>query len=566
MRQNVLVPTSAMPVRREHLVPSSATSATTKVHPGVHWDPDKLGGAASGGLSAPAPPGTRQAGGTTGAGTGSQTGATQQAGTRRLAGALPGRRSAQMQAGAINRRSGAAEGQARRGVNRRGRQLHATDILPERWSRYQEASTDKDSWRRGERAGGDMGRREGRRLHKRNIPAAVAAPAPSPRSTMAAEQAGQSLGRRDGLGGATGMSEPPATASAGSSPLLPTLGAWGSCAVVLSGGSLLRSSCGGEIDGHDTIIRFNAPPVAGFEPDVGGRTDVALINWKLEQKLVSAFHNSTGYDATRSTQSNSPGGFATQPSGFGPTQRAGASPDTSGPDDTRADGEKTGDDALFGRDPPPRLVVLTDDYLGAATRDADCREFRDTLGHPTLVLAPTRYSSAVAMLREMLTSSGREVHDSTLPSLGFRGVLTSLQFCRSVSIYGISQRAGDGHYWAPGDPMWSDHDTMGELMVMQKWGVMGSVDVEVYDQGPPCPEPFVYGMHANDKQRKIGSVVVKRHVHHTPDDLPRMPLLRNKDVRSFWKDARFQGEMHKIIMETAAAGLRGKKKAGRSRD
>ena len=44
---------------------------------------------------------------------------------------------------------------------------------------------------------------------------------------------------------------------------------YGTCAVVGSGGSLLGTGCGGEINRHDMIIRINEPVLDGFEADVG---------------------------------------------------------------------------------------------------------------------------------------------------------------------------------------------------------------------------------------------------------------------------------------------------------
>ncbi|XP_070569332.1 CMP-N-acetylneuraminate-poly-alpha-2,8-sialyltransferase-like [Ptychodera flava] len=58
------------------------------------------------------------------------------------------------------------------------------------------------------------------------------------------------------------------------------------CAVVGSGGILRRSKCGNEIDSYDFIFRSNLPPVAGFEADVGSRTDFTAVNKIALNSLV----------------------------------------------------------------------------------------------------------------------------------------------------------------------------------------------------------------------------------------------------------------------------------------
>ena len=51
-----------------------------------------------------------------------------------------------------------------------------------------------------------------------------------------------------------------------------------SCAVVGSAASLLTDRFGREIDGHELVMRFNDAPVHGFEPLVGSRTTVRVLN------------------------------------------------------------------------------------------------------------------------------------------------------------------------------------------------------------------------------------------------------------------------------------------------
>ncbi|GAQ82304.1 Glycosyltransferase family 29 (sialyltransferase) family protein [Klebsormidium nitens] len=50
------------------------------------------------------------------------------------------------------------------------------------------------------------------------------------------------------------------------------------CAVVGNSGDLLDHAHGAEIDGFDTIIRFNAAPTRGYETHVGRKTTIRILN------------------------------------------------------------------------------------------------------------------------------------------------------------------------------------------------------------------------------------------------------------------------------------------------
>jgi hypothetical protein len=56
------------------------------------------------------------------------------------------------------------------------------------------------------------------------------------------------------------------------------VGGYGSCAVVGGAGFLRHQRLGAEIDAHELVVRINLSPVAGFEPVVGSKTTVRIVN------------------------------------------------------------------------------------------------------------------------------------------------------------------------------------------------------------------------------------------------------------------------------------------------
>ena len=60
-------------------------------------------------------------------------------------------------------------------------------------------------------------------------------------------------------------------------PARPHLQAGGGCAIVSSGGDLVNTGCGRQIEKADSVWRLNSPPVEGYEADVGERTNVHIL-------------------------------------------------------------------------------------------------------------------------------------------------------------------------------------------------------------------------------------------------------------------------------------------------
>eukprot|EP00899_Mesostigma_viride_P000083 jgi/Mesvir1/10075/Mv21651-RA.1 len=218
---------------------------------------------------------------------------------------------------------------------------------------------------------------------------------------------------------------------------LSSVGAWGACAMVFSSDVLSHSSCGPEIDRYNTVIRINGAPVAGYERDVGARTDIAFHNWQMESWIVQQLAKGQRFVSK---------------------------------------GEKDAD---------PGLIILSDENKGAESRNRNCRVLRDTLGVPTTGMDKMQLLSSDAMMWEMVSvlPEGFSLPRLLEPTQGFRAVLASAQYCASISIYGLG--GGKGHYYQAPPITWDAHRLNYESALLYNWESRGVMEVEIYDNAPP---------------------------------------------------------------------------------
>ncbi|XP_033103684.1 alpha-N-acetyl-neuraminyl-2,3-beta-galactosyl-1,3-N-acetyl-galactosaminide alpha-2,6-sialyltransferase-like [Anneissia japonica] len=76
------------------------------------------------------------------------------------------------------------------------------------------------------------------------------------------------------------------------------------CAVVTSSGRLLNQSAGSKIDQSDCVIRMNNAPVAGYEDDVGARTDIRIVG-NVNSKFLQN-HSEVLFQPPRKNAKNRP--------------------------------------------------------------------------------------------------------------------------------------------------------------------------------------------------------------------------------------------------------------------
>ena len=177
----------------------------------------------------------------------------------------------------------------------------------------------------------------------------------------------------------------------------------GRCAIVGSGGSLLGSGCGAQIDAHDAIFRANVPLMNDeYAPDVGRRTDFMILNDMIARNLGN-------WNAV-----NDP------------------------------------------HDPNHRPINL--EGMGVVSLAENKNHIQDVVGHEheliskhhmnSVLGAKSSFSSAVdSWLRNVhYGSGGRNMNE---PSKGMRTLALALTTCDEIDIYGFSHELPGQpyHYW-----------------------------------------------------------------------------------------------------------------------
>eukprot|EP00873_Tetraselmis_striata_P002482 jgi/Tetstr1/422746/TSEL_013543.t1 len=168
---------------------------------------------------------------------------------------------------------------------------------------------------------------------------------------------------------------------------------YSSCAVVGSSGVLRNSSWGERIDSHSAVFRLNNAPVIGYEEDIGSRTTIRLLH---------DYHfTSTNYGKLRATEDH--GLILLWP----PNSR---------PNTTRTGG------------PPPRFGPEREFLEVYRARRHSCA--------PTYRISPEAYGE-IYRLTGLLVGK----FPPTVPSTGFMAIITALQLCKSVHVFGLSWKS-----------------------------------------------------------------------------------------------------------------------------
>jgi hypothetical protein len=189
-----------------------------------------------------------------------------------------------------------------------------------------------------------------------------------------------------------------------------TLARHGRCAVVGSSAILLNASHGAAIDAADMVVRFNWPPVRGFERDVGSRTTHMLVGHRSLLKSTK-----------------------------GATSFLDFAPDTH----------------VFFRLQAPDFAELLDSTLDILDQQMSRARVRRRGANPISLFSPLFERTASHVLHTFSVTHVGAAQSLTVfgepfkPTTGFRGLLLALLTCEHVDVYGFGAHArfGNGHYF-----------------------------------------------------------------------------------------------------------------------
>mmetsp|Transcript_42909 Transcript_42909/g.101877 ORF Transcript_42909/g.101877 Transcript_42909/m.101877 type:complete len:346 (-) Transcript_42909:1035-2072(-) len=169
-----------------------------------------------------------------------------------------------------------------------------------------------------------------------------------------------------------------------------------SCALVGSSGVLRNTSWGARIDRNDAIFRLNNAPVVGYERDIGSRTTIRILHdFHLMRANINKIADTESHGMVLLW------------------------PPQSKPNDTRTGG------------PSPRISDVRDflEKYSARKRRA---------GAPIARFSPELFGEVYRVLGILVGK-----FPPTVPSTGFIAVITALQLCREVTVFGLSWGAAE---------------------------------------------------------------------------------------------------------------------------
>ena len=239
---------------------------------------------------------------------------------------------------------------------------------------------------------------------------------------------------------------------------------YGTCALVSSAGVLRESDCGEEIDSHDAVWRMNVPPTAGYEGDVGSRTDIDVVMSWVARALVGPM--APGYDEVEEVLE-----YMSDP--LNATRLVMAVPESHPPRPLNFAGAAAlrsgGSEDLC-----PSLLSLGDDR-------------RRELGVGGLMDANPHINNAFE------AQVAHFFPDDWIASTGLRSAVLALTMCDEVTLYGFQEQPNGTryHYWDPASfaDLSADADMREEHQMAMEHALIASL--ASLDHVPLCdgPEP-----------------------------------------------------------------------------